>query len=237
MSSNPSSGFVLAVVALALGAALAAQSTQAPPQFRSGVDLVHLDVSVLDRDRRPVKGLTAADFTIVEDGKPQPVAAFSEVDLPDPPPAPVAWMRDIAPDVKRNSEIADRRLVVIVMDDATIPWDLAMIKSAREIGRLAVERLGPNDLACVVFTRDNRNAQEFTNDRTRLLKAIEAFEYGGRNDRTAAATRSYSRLGARGDTGAVRLNRHAPPRRGDSDQSAAASQGRDLRRPLACRPT
>ena len=90
-------------------------------------------------------------------------------------------MRDIAPDVKRNSEIADRRLVVIIMDDATIPWDLAMIKSAREIGRLAVERLGPNDLACVVFTRDNRNAQEFTNDRTRLLKAIESFEYGGRN--------------------------------------------------------
>ena len=145
------------------------------------MDLVHLDVSVLDRDRRPVKGLTAEDFTVFEQGEPQRVAAFSAVDLPDPPPAPVAWMRDIAPDVKRNSDIADRRLVVIVMDDATIPWDLAMIKSAREIGRLAVERLGPNDLACVVFTRDNRNAQEFTNDRTRLLKAIDAFEYGGRN--------------------------------------------------------
>ena len=181
MSSNRSRGLFLSVLACAFGAALAAQSTQSPPPFRSGVDLVHLDVSVLDRDRRPVKGLTAADFTIAEDGKPQAVAAFSEVDLPDPPPAPVAWMRDIAPDVKRNSDVADRRLVVIVMDDATIPWDLAMIKSAREIGRLTVERLGPNDLACVVFTRDNRNAQEFTNDRTRLLKAIDAFEYGGRN--------------------------------------------------------
>ena len=84
MSSNAPSGLVLAAVACAFGAALAAQSgqsTQLPPTFRSGVDLVHLDVSVLDRDRRPVKGLTAADFTILEDGKPQPVAAFSEVDL------------------------------------------------------------------------------------------------------------------------------------------------------------
>ena len=71
------------------------------------------------------------------------------------------------------------------MDDATIPFDLAMIKSAREIGRLVVERLGPNDLASVVFTRDNRNAQEFTSDRARLLKAIDSFEYGGRHDRPA----------------------------------------------------
>src|SRR5690349_22220282 len=170
-----------ALIALAATAAVALSAqTQKAPTFRSGVDLVHLDVSVLDKDRRPVKGLTAADFTVFEDGKPQPVTAFSAIDLPDPPPAPVAWMRDVAPDVKRNTEAAERRLVVIVMDDATIPFEQVMIKSAREIGRLAIDRLGPNDLACVVYTRDNRNAQEFTNDRTRLIKAVEAFDYGGR---------------------------------------------------------
>ena len=161
------------------GAALLAQ-TPATPQFRSGVDLVHLDVSVLDKNRRPVKGLTAQDFTVVEDGKPQPVVAFSAVDLPDPEPPSTAWIRDVAPDVRRNTEKAERRLVTIVMDDATIPFDLPMIKSAREIGRLVVEKLGPNDMASVVFTRDNRNAQEFTSDRAQLLKAVESFEYGGR---------------------------------------------------------
>ena len=41
-----------------------------PPTFRTGVDAVQLDVSVLDKDRRPVRGLTAADFTVLEDGKP-----------------------------------------------------------------------------------------------------------------------------------------------------------------------
>jgi len=170
------------VVATTVAAAVAfSPQNQQAPTFRSGVDLVHLDVSVLDRDRRPVKGLTAADFTVFEDGKPQTVTAFSAIDLPDPPPASVAWVRDVAPDVRRNTEAADRRLVVIVMDDATIPFDQPMIKSAREIGRLAIDRLGPNDLACVVFTRDNRNAQEFTSDRARLIKAVEAFEYGGRH--------------------------------------------------------
>ena len=153
---------------------------QAPPQFRSRVELVHLDVSVLDNNRRPVKGLAAEDFTIFEDGKLQTVAVFNAVELSDPPPPATSWLRDVAPDVKRNTEVVDRRLITIVMDDATIPFDQVMIKSAREIGKQVVERLGPNDLAAVVFTRDNRNAQEFTNDRARLLKAIDAFEYGGR---------------------------------------------------------
>jgi VWFA-related protein len=169
-------GCAIACSLLAFTAVLAAQV----PQFRSRVELVHLDVSVLDNNRRPVKGLTAEDFTIYEDGKPQTVAVFNAVDLLDPPAPSTAWLRDVAPDVKRNTDVVDRRLITIVMDDATIPFDQVMIKSAREIGRQVIERLGPNDLAAIVFTRDNRNAQEFTNDRARLLKAIESFEYGGR---------------------------------------------------------
>ena len=167
---------VIVCCLLSVTAALTAQV----PQFRSRVELVHLDVSVLDDNRRPVKGLTADDFTIFEDGKPQSVAVFNAVDLLDPPAPSTAWLRDVAPDVKRNTDVVDRRLIAIVMDDATIPFDQVMLRSAREIGRQVVERLGPNDLAAIVFTRDNRNAQEFTNDRTRLLKAIDAFAYGGR---------------------------------------------------------
>ena len=167
---------LLACGLLSITAVLTAQV----PQFRSRVELVHLDVSVLDNNRRPVKGLTAEDFTIYEDGKPQAVAVFNAVDLLDPPPPSTSWLRDVAPDVKRNTEVVDRRLITIVMDDATIPFDQAMIRSAREIGRQVIERLGPNDLAAIVFTRDNRNAQEFTNDRARLLKAIESFQFGGR---------------------------------------------------------
>ena len=137
-------------------------------------------------------------------------------------------MRDIAPDVKRNTDIVDSRLVVIVMDDATIPFDLAMIKSAREIGRLAIERLGPNDLACIVFTRDNRNAQEFTDDRARLLKAIDAFESGSRvigisqgAQPGPAMPNQIQLFESTVDVSAAWRSRW---------QSSATSQGRDLRR-------
>src|SRR6476620_3713701 len=69
-----------------------AQQSQAPV-FKSKIDLVHLDVSVLDKNRRPVRGLGKADFTVFEDGKPQEIAIFEPIDVPDPEPPPVAWMR------------------------------------------------------------------------------------------------------------------------------------------------
>jgi VWFA-related protein len=171
---------IAGVLVLASAAAGPPAARQAAPQFRSTVELVHLDVSVLDRDRRPVHGLSAADFVVRENGRPQAITAFTEVHLPDPAPPPVAWMREVAPDVRRNDDIAERRLVLIVMDDATIPFDPQMIAGARTIGRTAVERLGPADLAAVVFTRDNRHAQDFTSDRTRLLAAVESFNAGSR---------------------------------------------------------
>ena len=54
----------------------AAQVPQQRPQFRAGVDLVEVEVSVLDRERQTVHGLTAADFAVFENGKPQPIVAF-----------------------------------------------------------------------------------------------------------------------------------------------------------------
>lgn len=67
---------VLTAGMLALSAAEAA--AQEPPTFRAGVDLVTLGVSVVDLVRdRPVDGLTAADFRVLEDGRPQTVSAVT----------------------------------------------------------------------------------------------------------------------------------------------------------------
>jgi len=144
-----------------------------PPQFRTSIDIVHMDVSVLDSRRRPVRGLTPADFTILENGKPQPVAVFGAIDIPDPAPPSAPWMRDVAPDVGRNDDINERRLFLIVIDDATVQLDLRAMTNVRAISRTFIERLGPSDLAAVVFTRDSRNAQDFTADRARLLAAVD----------------------------------------------------------------
>jgi hypothetical protein len=139
-----------ASVAACLGSAwLLAQQQPAtpPPTFRSNVDIVRLDVSVLDKDRHPVRGLTAADFTIEEDGHARPIVAFAPVELPAAPAATTstaAWTREAPRDVVSNEDANTGRLVVIAFDWSVRPDDL---QSSRKIAQRTVEGLGPGDQA------------------------------------------------------------------------------------------
>ena len=55
---------------------------QPSADFSSDVRLVQLDVSVTDREGRPVAGLSPQDFEVVEDGEPQRITDVSSVDAP-----------------------------------------------------------------------------------------------------------------------------------------------------------
>jgi VWFA-related protein len=166
-------GAAIVGVLLSLAALLAAQEQS--PTFRGATDLVTLDVSVIDKDRHPVKGLTAADFTVLEEGKPQPVVAFDAIDLPDAPTPSAPWLRDIAPDVVSNQH-TPRRIVVIVMDDANTSSDIDVMEavSARQIAHEVIDRLGEDDLAAVAFT-DVGRWQNLTANRAQLMAAVDSF--------------------------------------------------------------
>lgn len=176
-----------AVGAVCVAAALPVAGGAQVPQFRSGVDLVHLDVSVLDRQRRPVRGLTVDDFEVFEDGKPQVVSAFAAVDIPDAVEPTTPWMREVAPGTQRNDTLNDRRLFIMVIDDGMAQANMAALRSTKEIARKFIEQLGPTDLMSIVFTLNNRNAQDYTSDRAKLLKAVDKFNAGFRDMGTAEA--------------------------------------------------
>ena len=109
------------------------------------------EVTVLDKDRRPIGGLTAADFEVLVDGKPKPLAAFAAVTLPgESRSTNAATIPAVAPDVHTNQPPAEGRLVVIVMD-RSIP-DGHPMQTAHAIANAAIDRLGPNDLGAVVYT-------------------------------------------------------------------------------------
>jgi VWFA-related protein len=152
-----------------------AQTPPTQPTFKLGVDVVQVDVSVLDDKRRPVRNLTAADFTVLEDGKPRPVTVFNPIEIAEHPPTVdgvAPWVRDVSPDVTTNDVRPEGRLVVIMFD-----WSIRFEDQilARKIAAAAVDDLGPGDLAAVVFTSTFSNAgipQNFTSDRARLLAAI-----------------------------------------------------------------
>ncbi len=60
-----------------LALAMFATPLQAQPVFRSGVDLVHLGVTVVGKDGQLVSGLRAEDFVIQEEGREQGITYFS----------------------------------------------------------------------------------------------------------------------------------------------------------------
>jgi VWFA-related protein len=169
------------VLLVFLSAGTLAQQTPAgqAPVFKASVDLVHLDVSVLDKNRQPVRGLTEKDFTVVEDGNPQAIVAFSAVDVPANPPKPAAWSYRVAADVQSNEGVEDPegRLFVVLLDDAMIPMHTQSLATAREVARKFVERVTPADRVAVVFSASGRN-QEFTGDRGRLVAAIDSLKSG-----------------------------------------------------------
>jgi len=148
------------------------------PTFRSKVEIVQLDVSVLDKHRHPVRGLTQQDFSVLEDGKPQKIVGFTSFDVGDDDVPATGWMRDVPPDVTTNTIKPESRLFVIVIDDGLIPQDPYFIQSSRKILTSIVEKIGPDDLTAIVFTGDNRKTQDFTNDKAKLLATIDKFNPG-----------------------------------------------------------
>jgi len=162
---------LVSVSAIALSALTFGQDTN-PPQltYRTGIDVVQVDVSVLDKDRHPVTGLKPGDFVLKEDGRVKPIAAFSTVTLPARPPEPAApWIDETAPDVVTNLTPKEGRLVVILLDQSI---QNSTIPEARRTAHAAVDRLGPGDLAAVVYTSVGV-PQNFTADRRLLRAAID----------------------------------------------------------------
>jgi len=64
---------------LALTLVAGPSSPAQTPVFGTAVELVRVDVVVLDKDGRPVTGLTKDDFTVEEEGRPQAITSFEPV--------------------------------------------------------------------------------------------------------------------------------------------------------------
>ena len=171
---------VFLAAATVLSAAGSGAQSQQSPVFRSSVDLVHFDVSVLDRDRRPVRGLKIEDFKVLEDGKPRTVMAFAAVDVEPPVPQVSSTWRDVSADVISNEpeHNPDGRLFVLLIDDAMLPGDPSAIRNARKIAHGVVDRLSATDQLAVVFSFAGRNGQAFTTDRAKLRSSIDSLQAG-----------------------------------------------------------
>jgi hypothetical protein len=69
----------LLVVCGAYVASICGQQAAQGPVFTSSVDVARVNVTVFDRNHRPLPGLKAEDFEISVEGVKQPVVALSEL--------------------------------------------------------------------------------------------------------------------------------------------------------------
>ncbi len=148
--------------------------------FRSDVNYVEVDVVVTDAQGNLVRGLTAADFELHDAGKAQTIETFNEVNVPIERADRMLYSEtSVHPDVASNERASEGRVYLIVLDDLhTSPENTVHVRRrAREF----VERyVGSNDLAAVLHTSGRHDvSQEFTQNRTLMLKAIAGFMGGG----------------------------------------------------------
>jgi len=167
---------LLALVAL-FPRVLHSQQSAGRQPFRTGTELVQLDVVVLDGQRQPVRGLTASDFTVLDDGTPATIRAFTPVELARHRPSDAVWAAEIPPDVTTNHVANDEGRLIVILMDRSIPPGGPVVKS-REIANAAIDALGPHDLAAIVSTSNNAVQsgliQGLTADRERLRRTIAA---------------------------------------------------------------
>jgi VWFA-related protein len=165
--------FVTLLTLFVLTLCVAAQQqppAQQPPPFKSRVTVVPVDVRVMDRNGKPITGLTAADFTVTEDGVPQSIVHFSfqqlaaqqNVAAENPP-------LDFRKPLGETIAPQTRRIFLIVLGRGRQVGPVRGVEAARKFIK---EKLLPQDQAALLAY--NR-ATDFTTDHKRLDETLERY--------------------------------------------------------------
>ena len=155
----------LATLAVALVVVSLAGHAQ-EPMFRAGVDLVTVDAIVVDKDGRPVTGLTADDFILTVDGKPRAIDAFELVAVRTTD-APVDRR---LPDVSSNDVAEPGRLIFLVIDRNNMR--LGEGRAPLDGLKALVENLSPRDRLGLVTLPGGGPMIQPTSDHGAVLEAL-----------------------------------------------------------------
>jgi VWFA-related protein len=153
----------------ALGTQSGAQDSQPPAQrFRSGVDLITVDVTVLDRHGRTVAGLTPGDFRVRVDGREREVVSAELIRVGTPSPQPSSAVDAL---ITTNATVPGSRRVAIAVDQTLIAP--AAITPLIQTASSFVEALTPADHAAFLAFPEPGPRVDFTTDKARVRDAMK----------------------------------------------------------------
>jgi VWFA-related protein len=209
MSCSRLTAIVLAV-ATVVAVGQRTPSAQQRPVFRSGRDVISVDVVVRDKSGAAVRGLTASDFEVREDGRVQEVVSFSFEEISAKPlpavasagllegvearmtsdPNAASSPKAAATPVPMTSDmLAGHRLITLLFDVSSMqPEDVQRaVDSAR---KYVDEQMSAADLVAVATIGSSLSVlTDFTSDRTAVAGALGKLAY---TDGTATETATAS---------------------------------------------
>jgi VWFA-related protein len=194
-------GAAIAIAAAIWTVAPSAQQSQPRSVFRSGLNVVSVDVIVRDKSGAVVRGLTPDDFELREDGRPQQISSFSFEEISQTPlpavesadllagvearladdgkrPPSSAPTPPVTPPAPMTSDmLAGRRLITLFFDVSSMqPEDVQRaVDSAR---KYVDEQMSAADLIAVATVGSTLSVlTDFTADRGKVANALGTLAY------------------------------------------------------------
>jgi VWFA-related protein len=167
----------------------AAVSQDSGFKISTTTQLVVINVAAKDKSGNPILDLKADDFTVTEDGKTQRLSVFEFQKLGDTALPPVELKTrasdtaasrtgSIAPSKPGEVKYKDRRLLVLFFDQAGM-LVADQIRAQQAALRYINGQMTESDMVAVMTYSTTMNvAQDFTNDRDALVKAIKGLTIG-----------------------------------------------------------
>jgi VWFA-related protein len=181
---------LIALIVSGVAISTSAVRGQQPPvpgaAFRGGVSAVLVDVDVRDKSGRPVVGLKAPDFQILEDGKAQDIVALSYEEVTEQAPAVDTATILATPGVGRppvdaangpieSVDVAGHRIWMLLFDTSSMP-PADLQRAADAAVEWAKEKMSPADLVAVASIGASlRILTDFTTDQQKVVSVLESF--------------------------------------------------------------
>jgi VWFA-related protein len=172
-----------------LCAASPSQQEQSDYVFRTGSELVLVNVTVRDKSGNFVQGLKPENFTILEDNKPQKVISFDVENVDTVPATDVAQAKPLAEPAPESTnkptsaadaakQFKDRRLIVLFFDRSAMEPD-EIDHAVTSAEHYVDTQMAPADLVSIVSLGSSLLVnQDFTADRDLLKKQLQQFSSG-----------------------------------------------------------
>jgi len=153
--------------------------SQPTPTIRAGAKLVIVDITVSDKNGKPIHNLKKEDFTVLENANPQTINTFDEhvalsasdaVKFPPLPPMPPGVFTNI------TSAPVNSAVNIILIDSLNTPYDDQSYLRSQLVNYINHARPGTS-IAIFALTTSLNMLQGFTSD-TEVLKRVVSKQAG-----------------------------------------------------------